>query len=165
MDILKEYLALCWLSNEPLELPRSVGLFRKNLLLYFVIGYLLQANMIDDPFESLYEITLQMLFMLAFIGIMLFLNKTLYVYVQIVTAFMFSANIISAFVVPVMVWLTVSEDLYSYYLFALLMAWYYAIVSYIIKHVLVINLAASMVLALLYFISTYLGAFAIGQLI
>ena len=165
MDILREYLALCWLNNEPLELPRSVGLFRKNLLLYFVIGYLLQANMIDDPFESFYEISLQIVFMFAFIGIMLLLNKTLYVYLQITTAFMLSANIISAFVVPVMVWLTVSEDMYSYYLFCLLMAWYYAIVSYIIKHVLVINLAASMVIALFYFIATYLGAFAIGQLI
>lgn len=165
MDILREYLALCWLSNDPLELPRSVGLFRKNLLIYFIVGYLLQANMIDDPFESFYEIILQIVFMLIFIGVMLFLNKTLYIYVQVTTAFVFSANIISAFVIPVMVWLTVSEDMYSYYLFFLLLTWYYAIVSYIIKYTLVINLPASMVLALFYFIATYLGAFALGQLI
>jgi hypothetical protein len=165
MDTIREYLALCWLNNDPLELPRSVGLFRKSLLIYFVIGYLLQANMIDDPFESLYEISLQTVLMLAFIGVMLFLNKTLYAYIQVTTAFMFSANLISAFVVPVMVWLTVSEDLYSYYLFFLLLAWYYAIVSYIIKRTLLINIAASMVLALLYFIATFLSAFALGQLI
>lgn len=165
MDILREYLALCWLSNDPLELPRSVSLFRKNLLIYFIVGYLLQANMIDDPFESFYEIILQIVFMLIFIGVMLFLNKTLYIYVQVTTAFVFSANIISAFVIPVMVWLTVSEDMYSYYLFFLLLTWYYAIVSYIIKYTLVINLPASMVLALFYFIATYLGAFALGQLI
>lgn len=165
MDILREYLALCWLNNDPLELPRSVGLFKKSLLIYFVIGYLLQANMIDDPFESFYEISLQIILMLAFIGIMLFLNKTLYVYVEVTTAFLFSANIISAFVVPVMVWLTVTEDLYSYYLFFLLLAWYYSIVSYIIKFTLDINVPASLVLALFYFIATYLGAFALGQLI
>jgi hypothetical protein len=165
MDILREYLALCWLNNDPLELPRSVGLFKKSLLIYFIVGYLLQANMIDDPFESFYEISLQVILMLAFIGIMLSLNKTLYLYVQVTTAFLFSANIISAFVVPVMVWLTVTEDLYSYYLFSLLLAWYYAIVSYIIKFTMDINVPASLVLALLYFITTYLGAFAIGQLI
>jgi hypothetical protein len=165
MDTIREYLALCWLNNDPLELPRSVGLFRKSLLIYFVIGYLLQANMIDDPFESLYEISLQTVLMLAFIGVMLFLNKTLYAYIQVTTAFMFSANLISAFVIPVMVWLTVSEDIYSYYLFFLLLAWYYAIVSYIIKRTLLINIAASMVLALLYFIATFLSAFALGQLI
>ncbi|WP_411725985.1 hypothetical protein [Methyloglobulus sp.] len=163
MDNLREYLALCWLNHDPLELPRSVSLFRKNLAIYFVIGYLLQANLIDDPFESFYEISLQIVFMLAFIGIMLFLNKTLYVYVQVATAFMFSANIISLFVVPVMVWLTVTEDLYSYYLFFLLLAWYYAIVSYIIKFTLDINFPASLVLSLFYFIATYLGAFVLGQ--
>lgn len=165
MDILREYLALCWLNNEPLELPRSVGLFKKNLFIYFVVGYLLQANMIDDPFEAFYEITFQIILMMSFLGLMMFFNKTLYVYVQITTAFIFTANIVSAFVVPVMVWLTVSEDMYSYYLFFVLLAWYYAIVSYIIKHTLVINLPASMVLALFYFIATYLGAFALGQLV
>jgi hypothetical protein len=165
MDILREYLALCWLNNDPMELPRSPGLFKKSLLIYFIVGYLLQANMIDDPFESFYEITIQILLMLAFLGALMILNKTLYVYVQITTAFLFTANIVSAFIVPVMVWLTVSEDIYSYYLFFILLAWYYAIVSYIIKHTMVINLAASMVLALLYFITTYLGAFALGQLI
>ncbi|NOU20563.1 MAG: hypothetical protein HOO93_02020 [Methyloglobulus sp.] len=165
MDTIREYLALCWLNNDPLELPRSVGLFKKNLLIYFVVGYLLQANMIDDPVESLYEISLQTVLMLAFIGIMLALNKTLYAYIQITTAFMFSANLISAFVIPVMVWLTVSEDIYSYYLFFLLLAWYYAIVTYIIKCTLLINVPASMVLALFYFIATFLSAFALGQML
>jgi len=165
MDILREYWAVCWLQNDPLELPRSPNLFKNSLVLYFVIGYLLQANMIDDPIESLYEIIFQIILMLMFIGIMLLLNKTLYVYVQVTTAFLFSANIISVFVIPVMVWLTVSEDIYSYYLFALLLAWYYAIVSYIIKYTLDINVAASMVLALFYFIATYLGAFALGQVV
>lgn len=165
MDTVREYLALCWLSNDPLELPRSIGLFKKSLFIYFVVGYLLQANMIDDPFESFYEICLQILLMLAFIGIIMFLNKTLYIYVQITTAFIFCANIISLFIIPVMVWLTVSEDLYSYYLFFLLLAWYYAIVTYIFKYTLVINVPASMVLALFYFITTYLGAFSIAQMI
>jgi hypothetical protein len=164
MDNLREYLALCWLSNDPLELPRSVSLFKKNLVLYFIIGYLLQANMIDDPIESFYEIVIQTVSMLAFIGIIMSLNKTLYAYVQIATAFMLSANIIAAFVVPVMVWLTVSEDAYSYYLLFVLLAWYYAIVAYIIKCTLVINIPASMVIALFYFIATFLGAFALGQM-
>ena len=78
-------------------------------MLYFIIGYLLQANMIDDPVEAFYEIVLQIISMLVFIGIMLVLNKTLYAFVQIATAFIFSANVLSAFVIPVMVWLTVSD--------------------------------------------------------
>ena len=165
MEILREYLAICWLSNDPLELPRSESLFKKNLIIYFIIGYLLQANMIDDPVEAIYEIAIQIISMLVFIGVLLTLNKTLYIYVQVATAFMFSANVISVFVVPAMVWLTVSEDAYSYYLLFLLLAWYYAIVAYIIKGTLIINVPASMVLALFYFIATFLGAFAMGQMI
>jgi hypothetical protein len=165
MEILREYLALCWFNNDPLALPRSESLFRKNLVIYFIVGYLLQANMIDDPVESLYEISFQIVLMLSFIALMLMLNKTLYVYVQVTTAFIFTANILSILVVPVMVWLTVSEYVYSYYLLFFLLAWYFAIVTYTIKHTLIINLPASMVLALIYFIVTYLGAFAIGQML
>ncbi len=165
MDILREYLALCWFNNDPLALPRSESLFRKNLLIYFVVGYLLQANMIDDPLESFYEISFQIVFMLGFVAFMLAMNRTMYVYVQVTSAIIFSANIVSIFVVPVMVWLTVSEELYSYYILFVLLAWYYAIVTYIVKHALIINLPASMVLALFYFIVTYLGAFALGQML
>lgn len=165
MDILREYLAICWLSSDPLELPRSESLFKKSLFIYFIIGYLLQANMIDDPFESLYEISFQIVLMLSFLALMLLLNNTMYAYIQVSTAFIFSANIVSIFVVPVMVWLTVSEDVYSYYILFVMLAWYFAIVAYILKNTLVVNLAASMVLALFYFIVTYLGAFGLGQMI
>ena len=165
MDTFSEYLMLCWLSNDPLELPRSTSLFKKSLIIYFAICYLLQANMTDDPVESLYEVGIQIALMLAFIGGMLVLNQSLYAFVQIATAFVFTANIIAIFIVPVVVWLTVSEDPYSYYLCFLFIGWYYAIVAYILKNTLVINIPASMVLALFYFIVTYLGAFALGQVI
>ncbi len=165
MDIFSEYLAVCWLNGDPMELPRSTSLFRKSLFIYFVVYYLLQANMTDDPFESIYEVLLQVALMLAFIGLMLSLNKTLYIYIQVCTAIIFSANVVAIFIIPVMVWLTVSEDPWSYYIFSVIIVWYYAIVSYIFKHSLLINIPASMVLSLIYFIATYLGAFALGQLI
>lgn len=165
MDILREYLAVCWLNSDPLELPRSESLFRKSLLIYFIVGYLLQANMIDDPFESLYEISFQIILMLSFISLMLALNNTLYAFIQVCTAFIFSANIVSIFIIPIMVWLTVTEDVLSYYLIVVLLAWYFAIITHILKLTLVVNLPASMVLALFYFIVTYLGAFGLGQMI
>jgi hypothetical protein len=163
MDVFSEYLAICWLDNDPLELPRSTSLLKKNLLIYFVICYLMQANMTDDPFESFYEVLLQILLMLAFIGVALALNKTLYVFVQVVTAFLTSANILSIFIVPIMVWMTVTDDPYSYYIFFMLLGWYAAIIAYIFKCTLSINIPASFVLSLFYFIATYLGAFALGQ--
>jgi hypothetical protein len=165
MDILKQYLPLCWLKNNPLELPRSVDFFKQNLLFYFVSEYFMQANMTDDPLESFTEVSIETFLTLIFIGIMLLFNRTLYAYVQVTTAIIFCANIIGLFVVPVLIWLTVSEDPLSYYFLALLLFWDYAVVTHIIRQVLSVNIFASLVLALFYFTATYFGAFALGQML
>ncbi len=165
MDVLKQYLPLCWLKNNPLELPRSVDFFKKNLLFYFVVEYLMQANMTDDPIESFTEVGIATLLTLLFIGILLFFNRTLYAYVQVATAIIFCANIVALFLVPVLIWLTVSEEPLSYYFFALLLFWEYALVTHIIRQVMSINIFASLVVTLFYFIATYFSAFALGQLL
>lgn len=165
MDILKQYLPLCWLRNNPLELPRSVYFFKQNLLFYFVSEYLMQTNMTDDPLESFTEVSIEIFLTLFFIGVMLFFNRTLYAYVQVATAIIFCANIIGLFVVPVLIWLTVSEVPLSYYFFALLLFWDYAVVTHIIRQVLSVNIFASLVLALFYFTATYFAAFALGQML
>lgn len=165
MDVLKQYLPLCWLKNNPLMLPRSVDFFKQNLLFYFVVEYFMQANMTDDPIESFIEVGIATLLSLIFIGVMLFLNKTLYAYVQVATSVMFCSNIVALLLVPVLTWLTVSEEPLSYYFFALLLFWEYALVAYIIKQVLSVNILASLVLSLLYFIATYFSAFALGQVL
>lgn len=165
MDILKQYLPLCWLRNNPLELPRSVYFFKQNLLFYFVSEYFMQANMTDDPIESFTEVSIETFLTLIFIGVMLFFNRTLYAYVQVTTAIIFCANIIGVCVVPVLIWLTVSEDPLSYYFLALLLFWDYVVVAHIIKQVLAINFFASLVLSLFYFTATYFAAFALGQIL
>jgi hypothetical protein len=165
MDVLKQYLPLCWLQSNPLDLPKSIAFFRQNLLFSFVIEYLMQANMTDDPVEAFFEVSIETFLTLLFIGLLMFLNKTLYVYIQITTAILFCANVISVAIVPVMVWLTVTEDLLSYYVLGLLLLWDFAVVAYIMKRSIIINTPASIALASFYFIATYLGAFALGQLI
>ncbi|MFZ2406091.1 MAG: hypothetical protein WAW41_13205 [Methylobacter sp.] len=165
MDVLKQYLPLCWLRNNPLELPRSIDFFKQNLVFYFVAEYLMQANMTDDPIESFTEVSIETLLTLIFIGVMLFINKTLYAYIQVTTAIIFCANLIGLFVIPVLIWLTITEEPLSYYFLTLLLFWDYAVVTHIIRQVLSINILASAVLALFYFIATYFGAFALGQLL
>jgi len=125
----------------------------------------MQANMTDDPVESFYEVGIQTMLTLIFIAIMLLLNKTLYAYVQVATAVVICSNIAAISSVPALVWLTITEDTLSYYIVGLMIAWDFALMAYIIKQVLAVNFAASLVLALLYFIVTYFGAFALGQLI
>ena len=125
----------------------------------------MQANMTDDPVESFTEVSIETLLTLLFIGFILRLNKTLYAYIQVTTAILFCANVVSLFVIPVLIWLTVSEDLLSYYSFGLLFLWEFTLIAYIFRKTLAINIAASLALSVFYFTVAYLGAFAIGQLL
>jgi hypothetical protein len=165
MEVFKQYLQLCWLKNNPLELPRSVDFFKKNLLFYFVVEYFMQVNMTDDPFESLVEVSIETLLTLILIGIMLFFNRTLYAYIQVTTAIIFCANVVGLLVVPVLIWLTIGEDTLSYYFLVLFLFWGFVLITHIIRQVLSINFFASMVLSIFYFIMTYFGAFALGQVL
>ena len=165
IDILRQYLPLSWFRHNPLELTRSTSFFKQNLLFYFIVEYFMQANMTDDPFESFTEVSIQTLLTLMSIGFILRLNKTLYAYIQVTTAILVCANVVSLFVIPVLIWLTVSEDLLSYYSLGLLFMWEFTVIAYIFRKIMSINLAASLALSVLYFTVTYLGAFAIGQVL
>ncbi len=125
----------------------------------------MQENMTDDLFESFAEVAIQTLLTLLFIGFILHLNKTLYAYIQATSAILFCANIISLFVIPVLIWLTVSDALLSYYSLGLLFIWEFSVLAYLFRKILAINLAASLALSVCYFTVTYLGAFAIGQVL
>lgn len=121
--------------------------------------------MTDDPLESFYEVTIETGLTLLFIGLMMFFNKTLYGFIQVTTAMLLCANVVSLFIIPVMIWLTVSDDPLSYYILFGLIFWDFALVSYIFKKTTEVNALASTILAFLYFVLTYLGAFGLGQLI
>jgi hypothetical protein len=165
IEIIRQYLPLCWFKHNPLELTRSMSFFQQNLLFYFIVEYFMQANMTDDPFESFTEVSIETLLTFMFIGFILYLNKTLYAYIQVTTAILVCANVVSLFIIPVLIWLTVSEALLSYYVFGLLFTWEFTVIAYIFRKALSINFPASLALSVLYFTVAYLGAFAIGQLL
>jgi hypothetical protein len=164
MEAIKQYLRLCWFDVNPLILEESTGFLKLNLLFYALVQYFLQTNMTDDPYESFFEIIFEMSLSLIFIGVMLFFDKRQYAYVQVTTAVFFCTNVLSVFFIPVMVWLTVSDEPLSYYLISLLVIWFYALITQIIRLALTIDLLASSALSLFYFIVIYLGAVGLGQM-
>ncbi len=164
MDNFKLYLPLCWLNANPVDLPRSTRFLNQNLVFYFIVELFIQANMID-PFEALFEVLIETTLTLSFVGLILFLNKTTHLYVQILTAVLFCENVIAFFGVPVVIWLTVTEDSLSYYLMGLLVLWDFILITYIIKKVLLINTAASLTISFFYFGMTYAGAYALTLLL
>ncbi|MCK5191827.1 MAG: hypothetical protein KAR12_17440, partial [Methylococcales bacterium] len=124
----------------------------------------IQANMID-PSEAFFEVVVETLLTFGFVWLILFLNKTLHLYVPIITAVLFCENVVAFFGVPVVIWLTVSEDLISYYLFGLLMLWDFVLITFIIKKVLSINTTASLTISFFYFMMTYVGAYGLTLLL
>lgn len=165
MDTLKHYLPLCWFKLNPLELIRSVSFLKQNIVFYFIVEFFLQANMTDDPLESFYEVTFETILILLFIWLMLSLNRSLYGFIQVSTSVLFCSNAVSFFLIPVLVWLTMAEQTITYYIIGLLLVWDYALVTYIIKRVLALNIAASAVVSLAYAAFTYFGAYSLGQLL
>jgi hypothetical protein len=121
--------------------------------------------MTDDPFESFTEVAIETVLTLALIALLLSLNKILYAYVQVSCALVFCSNVVAVTVIPVLVWLTMTEDSLSYYVLGFQILWEFLIASYIFMRVLAINWPASFVMALFYFGVTYYGAFGLGQLL
>lgn len=165
METLKHYLPLCWCQANPLELARSLKFFKQNFLFFFIVEYIIQANATDDVVESFFELNLEIGLTFLFISLMLFLNKSLPAMIQVFTAILFCANALSLLLIPLIVWLTLTESVFSYYSIGLLLLWYYCLITNILKRVLAINIAASLALAFFYFVTVYIGAFSLGQMI
>lgn len=146
-------------------MPRSFSFLRYNLIFYVVVEFFLQANMTDDPIESFTEVLIETVLTLALIALLLSLNKILYAYVQVASALVFCSNVVAATVIPVLIWMTMTEDSLSFYVLGFQLFWEFLLIAYILRRIMAINWPASLVAALCYFVVTYYGAFALGQLL
>ncbi len=158
MDAFKKYLSICWFAQSPLDLPRSAKFFQQNLWFYFFLELFIQINMISFH-EAVFEVILETLLTLSFAGIILLFNRGQHSYLQVCSSVLFCENVVAIFLVPTVVWLTVTNDIFSYLLAFLIVAWDYALIAFIVKKVLGINTSASCVISFLYFIYTYGGAY------
>lgn len=120
--------------------------------------------MIDD-FEAIFEVILETGLTLAFVAIILCLNKTFHSFIPITSAILFCENVVAVVVVPVMVWLTITEDELSYLAMILLVVWDFSLVAYVCRKALGINKAAGLVVSLFYFACTYGLAYGITTLL
>ncbi|WKJ91616.1 hypothetical protein QZJ86_05635 [Methylomonas montana] len=164
MDIIRHYFPLCWLNVSVLDLPRSTRFFKHNAIFYFIAVFFIQFNMSDD-IDSIFEVLLETGLTLAFIAVVLWLNRTSHAYVQVASAILFCENVVAIFLVPIVFWVTVAEDTLSYSTLALFLLWDMIIIARIFKDVLRINTPASFVISLIYFLTTYGGAYSIYSLV
>ena len=164
MSTFSSYLPLSWLKVNPLDLPKSTKFLKQNFWFYFIVELFIQANMID-PSEAFFEVVVETTLTFSFVWLILMLNKTTHLYVQIITAVLFCENVVAFFGVPIVIWLTVSESEVSYFFMGLLILWDFVLITYIIQKVLAINIAASLTLSFFYFMMTYAGAYGLTLLL
>lgn len=162
--MIKTYLSLCWFRGEVLRLPHSSAFLKQNLLFYFGVMFFIQFNMSDD-IEAIFEVILETLLTQSFVALLMMANKSMDDFSRVCSAILFTQNVISILLVPVVFWVTTTEELASYGLMFVLMIWVVLLISRIFKQVLYINNAAAMVVSLSYFVIVYAGAYAIDSLV
>lgn len=164
MDMVLRYFPLCWLSASPLDLPRSYPFFKINLAIYFLLEFFIQFNMSDD-IETILEVIYATLFTVLFVCVVLTINRSSHACLQVLSAILFCENVVSVVFVPIVVWVTVTEEPASYALLALFLFWDTTLIANIFRHALHINAAASMVVSVVFFISTYGAAYGLHSLL
>ena len=164
MDLIKQYLALCWFTVSPLELPRSATFFKNNLAFSLVMFFFIQFNMTDE-IESITEVILETLLNIGFIAFTLSLNKNMHAFIQVSSAILFCENVASIFILPIMFWATVAEDWLSYGVLGMVILWNWIMVAVIFKKVINITTVAGLIMSLFYFLFSFGGGFAINSVL
>ena len=164
MELLKQYIQICWFKGSPLDLERAIPFLRMVLIVNMVVGFLVQAN-VQDPIEAFIEVFIEVVVMLVLIGSLLFIKKSLDLFVPTLTAILVCENFILVLGVPLVVWFTVSDDVWIFYILALLVVWAVAIVAYILRQICGFSKLTSYILSFAYYMTVFIGTFFINMLL
>ena len=161
MNLLINYLSLCWFKNNPIELFPSKSFMWKAVAVYLVSGIIVES-LIADPADGSLEVALRTIMAFSSIATYLVIFKKWQYFNQIYIAIFICENFI-------MTLATATEGLYfwlvmKHYEYAeevsigigvLLVGWYIAIVSYILRQAFMTKMSISVILAFSYFVLTY----------
>ena len=161
MNLLLKYLSLCWFKNNPIQLFPSKAFMWKAVIFYLFSGIIVES-LIADPADGTLEVSLRTIMAFSSIAAYLLVFKKWQYFNQMYTAIFICENFI-------MTLATVTEGLYflmvmnhqenaeeiSIGIGALLVVWYIAIVSYILRQAFDTKMSLSVILGISYFILTY----------
>ena len=164
MALAKQYFPLAFFKGNIADLPKSHTLTRNSMFYYIALELLIWAN-ITDVIEAFIDTFIESLLMFLFIAIMLSYTKSLNLFLQTVTAFLITENIISLLAFPGVFLFDVLAEGYMFYVFigyfACLIIWFITIVIYLVKQLLPISTFGCFLVTMGYFTTTVLGPFLI----
>ncbi len=161
MNLLIKYLSLCWFKNNPVDLNPSKSFMWKTVAFYLISGIIVEG-LISDPADGTLEVMLRTIMAFTSVATLVFVLKKRQNFYQLFTAIFVCENFI-------MTLATVTEGLYfamvmqhheyaseiSIGIGVVLVGWYLAIVSYILRQAFAFKMSLSVILAFGYFILTY----------
>jgi len=161
MNLLSQYLSLCWFRNNPANLVPSKSFMWKTVGFYLISGCIVEG-LISDPADGSLEVFLRTIMAFSSVAVFLLVFKKWQYFDQLFIAIFVCENFI-------MTLATLTEGLYfllvmnhqenaeeiSIGIGALLVVWYIAIVSYILRQAFEVKMSLSVILAFSYFILTY----------
>jgi len=168
MSLFFSYLRLCWFHNNPVDLHPHSSFLWKCVLFYLVSGIIVEAN-ISDPADATLEVAMRTIVALGLLSILVFLTKRIGMFKQLLTAIFICENVIVTLGILVEIYDarvhgTQYED-YPTYLGGLLVVWYLAIISYILRQIFAFHWLKSTGLAIFYFALTYGGPFLVMEVL
>jgi len=161
MRLLIKYLSLCWFTNNPADLVPTKSFMWKTVAFYLISGIIVEG-LISDPADGTLEVLLRTVMAFSSVATLLLVVRQWPYFNQLFTAIFVCENFI-------MTLATVTEGLYflmvmnhyenaeeiSIGIGVLLVGWYLAIVSYILRQFFYYKTSLSVILALSYFVLTY----------
>ena len=162
MALLKQYLWLCWFKNNPIDLHPSSSFLWKNIIFYMISGAIVEG-LISDPADGTLEVMMRVIVALSLLSSLVFLLKKRHLFIQLLTAVFVCENfIVTLGILTEIMDIFIRNTEYDYLSTAfgvVLVFWYMAIISYILRGLLTFTMRSSIGLALLYFCLTYGGPF------
>jgi hypothetical protein len=161
MSLLIKYLSLCWFRNNPADFIPTKSFMWKTVAFYLISGIIVEG-LIADPADGSLEVSLRTIMAFTSITTLLLIIKKRSYFNQLFTAIFVCENFIMTLAIAaealdfVMVMNhEEARELVSISLAVLLVCWYIAIVSYILRQLLSYKMSLSVILAIGYFVVTY----------
>ncbi len=162
MENLKQFLAICFFKHHQTEIAEKTT-FSTTLLFYSSVAMAIQINF-HGALGAAIATCLEILITLGFIGLCVFSNKVLEEFIPLSCTVFICTGFIASSCLPFILMLYVIKGklaLALYYSIVSIIIWNVLVVRYLFKHVLIISEIRSIVLAVCYFITSYVSPFLI----
>jgi len=161
MSLLIKYLSLCWFINNPADLVPPKSFMWKTVAFYLVSGCIVEG-LIADPADGSLEVFLRTIMAFTSIATLLLIIRKWQYFNQLFTAIFVCENFIMTLAIAAEALdfiMVMNKEEYreeiSIGLAVLLVGWYLAIVSYILRQMFSYRMSISIILAFGYFVLTY----------